>query len=242
MSDLLRLAARRIDPYRATAIVDAGWFTLVRRLRARRRRRVAVSLVLTLAAAVGVAFVAIWPSPTPLPSSVHFETVCEPDVVSHRETIPELLPSSVTQPMPVEDTRPRERKKLEQVPVPFSIPAEDRIDQLFANADRARIEHRTGDAIAALREIADSADPRRGTAAFTLGKLLVDSGDPFQGAEAFARARAAGLGILDEDALAREALARAASNERPRAAALGRQYRARYPEGRWLAEMDALAE
>lgn len=89
---------------------------------------------------------------------------------------------------------------------------------LFAQADQARREGRSEDAIRYLKAIADGhpENARAPLAAFTRGRVLLESlNRPAQAAQAFAQARALSgqRGTLAEDALAREVEAlRAAGN------------------------------
>jgi transmembrane sensor len=111
-------------------------------------------------------------------------------------------------------------------------------------ADRARAEGRTADAVRTLRAALarHPLDPGRALAAFTLAKLLLEGGDA-PGAE-----RALGVCLeahpnqaLAEDALARLVEARARSGDAEAARRAADDYAARYPRGRHRAEVERWA-
>ena len=111
----------------------------------------------------------------------------------------------------------------------------DEPGDLLAAAESARREERLDDAIVLLRRIVDQhpRDPRAPYAAFILGRVLSDELErPREAAAAFAR-----VGALDPntpllpDALAREVESWSRAGDPARAAARGREYLSRYPEG-----------
>jgi transmembrane sensor len=117
----------------------------------------------------------------------------------------------------------------------------DEPGDLLAAAEDARREERLDDAIVLLRRIVDQhpRDPRAPYAAFILGRVLLDElGRPREAAAAFAR-----VGTLDPntpllpDALAREVESWSRAGEPARAEARGREYLARYPDGRRIREV-----
>lgn len=118
----------------------------------------------------------------------------------------------------------------------------DDVADLLALADVARLTGHPNEALKPLRQIVGSHadDPRSAMAAFTLGRVLLDSlGNPVQAGFAFERAIALKLpSSLAEDAQARlvEAYARAGAVVQARAAA--NLYRARYPAGRRLTDVN----
>ncbi len=85
-------------------------------------------------------------------------------------------------------------------------------------------------------------DPRATTAAFTLGRVLMDElNRPSQAAAAFVDAeRLAGRGALAEDALARATLAYARAGDNDRARECATRYVARFPQGRHRTALAAL--
>ena len=118
----------------------------------------------------------------------------------------------------------------------------DDVADLLALADVARLTGHPNEALKPLRQIVGghAEDPRSAMAAFTLGRVLLDSlGNPVQAGFAFERAIALKLpSSLAEDAQARlvEAHARAGAVVQARAAA--NVYRARYPAGRRLTDVN----
>ena len=118
----------------------------------------------------------------------------------------------------------------------------DDVADLLALADVARLSGHPQQALAPLRQIVGnhSEDPRSAMAAFTLGRVLLDAlGQPVQASFAFERALTLKLpASLAEDALARlvEAHAKAGASGQARAAA--NTYRASYPSGRRLADVN----
>ena len=118
----------------------------------------------------------------------------------------------------------------------------DDVADLLALADIARLSGHPQQALAPLRQIvgSHSNDPRSAMAAFTLGRVLMDAlGQPVQASFAFERALTLRLpASLAEDALARlvESHAKAGATSQARAAA--NAYRASYPSGRRLANVN----
>lgn len=121
---------------------------------------------------------------------------------------------------------------ISQSPSVVSSSAED----LMLAADAARLSNHPEQAVGYLRRVTKehAADSRAPLAAFTLGRVLLSQlGRPAEAAEAFVLVRRVKpAGSLAEDALAREAEARAASGSGARAAALAREYLSRYPQGK----------
>ncbi len=118
----------------------------------------------------------------------------------------------------------------------------DDVADLLALADVARLSGHPQQALTPLRQIvgSHSDDPRSAMAALTLGRVLLDTlGQPMQASFAFERALTLKLPTsLAEDALARlvEAHTRAGASGQAHAAA--NAYRASYPNGRRLAEVN----
>jgi transmembrane sensor len=112
------------------------------------------------------------------------------------------------------------------------------LDDLVARADSARARGDVPGAIAALeRALSGPGDTtRKATAAFTLGKLLLDgAGRPAAAARAFARClELRPPAALAEDALARLVEARARAGDLPGARAAAEDYATHYPSGRRL--------
>jgi transmembrane sensor len=129
---------------------------------------------------------------------------------------------------------------MSQSPSAVGSSAED----LLLAADAARLSGHPEQAIGYLRRVTSehAADSRAPLAAFTLGRVLLSQlGRPGEAAEAFALARRSKPGgSLAEDALAREAEARAAAGSRERAQALAHEYAARYPKGKHLTTLQRL--
>jgi transmembrane sensor len=118
------------------------------------------------------------------------------------------------------------------------------IGDLLGQADAKR---RSGDLIGAestLRRILalHAREPRASLAAFTLGKLLFDT-RPADAAQAFSLCLALSPpDALAEDAQARLVEAEARSGATARARAAAKEYRRRYPNGRWLDAMKKWAD
>jgi transmembrane sensor len=119
---------------------------------------------------------------------------------------------------------------------PAAAPSE--LDGALSRADSARAR---GDVEAAISELeravrAPGDGSRRSTAAFTLGKLLLDgAGRPAQAAAAFGRCLALQPpAALAEDALARLVEARSRAGDAAGARAAAAEYERRYPAGRRL--------
>jgi transmembrane sensor len=116
----------------------------------------------------------------------------------------------------------------------------DRVEDLFALADVARLSGHPRDAMYPLTRIVEQypADPRAGMASYTIGQLELDRlGRPREAADAYARALTLGLPrSMRELATARrvEALGRAGA---PDVAAAVDAYLASYPEGRYRTEV-----
>jgi transmembrane sensor len=130
---------------------------------------------------------------------------------------------------------------MSQSPGAVGSSAED----LMLAADSARLSGHPEQAVGYLRRVTTehASDSRAPLSAFTLGRVLLSQlSRPGEAAEAFALARRLRpSGSLAEDALAREAEARAAAGSRERAQALARDYVARYPQGKHLPTMQRLA-
>ena len=129
---------------------------------------------------------------------------------------------------------------MSQSPAAVGGSAED----LMLAADAARLSNHPEQAVGYLRRVTaeHSVDSRSPLAAFTLGRVLLSQlSRPGEAAEAFALARRLRpSGSLAEDALAREAEARASAGSAAQARALAEQYLARYPQGKHLATMQRL--
>jgi TolA-binding protein len=130
---------------------------------------------------------------------------------------------------------------MAQSPAAVGSSAED----LFLAADAARISNHPEQAVGYLKRLTTEhrADSRAPLSAFTLGRLLLSQlSRPAEAAEAFALARRLRpSGSLAEDALAREAEARAAAGSSGPARTLAQQYVSRYPRGKHLPTMQRLA-
>jgi transmembrane sensor len=130
---------------------------------------------------------------------------------------------------------------LSQNPAVIGGGAED----LMLAADAARLSNHPEEAVRYLRRVTSehSADSRAPLAAFTLGRVLLSQlSRPAEAAEAFALSRRLRPGGgLSEDALAREAEARAAAGGAARARTLASDYLTRYPRGKHVATMQRLA-
>jgi transmembrane sensor len=120
-----------------------------------------------------------------------------------------------------------------------------RPEELLLAADAARLSNHPEQALGYLRRVTSehAGDSRAPLAAFTLGRVLLSQlSRPAEAAEAFALARRLRpSGSLAEDALAREAEARAAAGSAAQARALAQQYVARYPQGKHLSTLQRLA-
>lgn len=129
---------------------------------------------------------------------------------------------------------------MSQAPSVVGGSAED----LMLAADAARLSHHPEQAVGYLRRVTTEhpGDSRAPLSAFTLGRVLLSQlGRPAEAAEAFALARRLKPGgSLAEDALAREAEARAAGGSKVRAASLAREYLSRYPQGKHGSTMQRL--
>ncbi|HEY6079876.1 MAG TPA: FecR family protein [Polyangiaceae bacterium] len=130
---------------------------------------------------------------------------------------------------------------MSQNPAVVGAGAED----LMLAADAARLSNHPEEAAKYLRRVTSEhpRDSRAPLAAFTLGRVLLSQlSRPGEAAEAFALSRKLRpSGGLSEDALAREAEARAAAGARARAGVLAREYVARYPQGKHRSTMQRLA-
>jgi transmembrane sensor len=130
---------------------------------------------------------------------------------------------------------------MSQSPAAVGSSAED----LFLAADAARLSNHPEQAVGFLRRVTTehAGDSRAPLSAFTLGRVLLSQlSRPAEAAEAFALARRLRpRGSLAEDALAREAEARAAAGAAGHARTLAQQYLARHPQGKHLPTMQRLA-
>lgn len=113
------------------------------------------------------------------------------------------------------------------------------VEDLLQLADVARLSGHSQEAVAPLERLlaTHSEDPRASTAAFTLGKILLDSlGSPQRAASAFERAVLLGPpGALREDAFARRVEAYAKSGDVESARASRTRYEQAFPGGRYHA-------
>jgi transmembrane sensor len=118
-------------------------------------------------------------------------------------------------------------------------------EELMLAADAARLSNHPEQALTFLRRVTAEhrADSRAPLAAFTAGRVLSNQlGRPAEAAEAYALSRRLRPGgSLAEDALAREAEARAAGGEPGRARTLAQQYLSRYPSGKHRQTLQRLA-
>lgn len=130
---------------------------------------------------------------------------------------------------------------LSQSPGAVGSGAED----LLLAADAARNSGHPQQAVGYLRRVTREhpSDSRAPLAAFTLGRVLLSQlNRPGEAAEAFAQARRLRpAGGLAEDALGREAEARAATGATVQARALAMAYLRQYPKGKHLPTMQRLA-
>lgn len=129
-------------------------------------------------------------------------------------------------------------------PAPPATAVPPSFDDLLALADRERRLGDRGAAIGHLRAAVGhgTADTRRATAAFLLGKLLLESARPGEAASAFARClQLSPPAALAEDALARSVEAEARAGHPERARNLAQAYRERYPRGSRLGEVSQWA-
>lgn len=129
--------------------------------------------------------------------------------------------------------------------LPESSPSAPTADALLEEADRVRRAGRFKDAARLLEralEVHPSED-RAALAEFSLGRLYLDSlGDPSAASRHFARALSRHLpATLDEDARARLVEALARSGDSRAAADAAARYRALYPGGRRLRDVDQWA-
>lgn len=112
---------------------------------------------------------------------------------------------------------------------------------LFSLADVARLSGHPAEATAPLEKIlaAHRGDPSASLAAFTLGKLQLDQlADPRAAAGHFDQAIALGApATILEDATARRVQAYARAGDGAKARAAAAEYRARFPAGRYEAEV-----
>jgi transmembrane sensor len=117
-------------------------------------------------------------------------------------------------------------------------------EELMLAADAARLSNHPEQALGYLKRVTSehAADSRAPLAAFTTGRVLLSQlSRPAEAAEAFALSRRLRpAGSLAEDALAREAEARAAAGARAPARSLAAQYLARYPQGKHVENMRRL--
>ena len=130
---------------------------------------------------------------------------------------------------------------MSQSPSAVGSSAED----LLLAADAARNSGHPEQAVGFLRRVTGEhgADSRAPLAAFTLGRVLLSQlSRPGEAAEAFALTRRLRpAGGLAEDALAREAEARAASGASGRARSLASEYLTAHPQGKHVMTMQRLA-
>lgn len=117
-------------------------------------------------------------------------------------------------------------------------------EELMLAADAARLSNHPEQALGYLKRVTSehAADARAPLAAFTTGRVLLSQlSRPAEAAEAFALSRRLRpAGSLAEDALAREAEARAAAGARAPARSLAAQYLVRYPQGKHAENMRRL--
>jgi transmembrane sensor len=118
-------------------------------------------------------------------------------------------------------------------------------EELLLAADAARLSNHPEQAVGYLRRVTTehAGDSRAPLSAFTLGRVLLSQlSRPSEAADAFALARRLRpSGGLAEDALAREAEARAAAGAAGKARTLAQTYVASYPQGKHLPTMQRLA-
>ena len=118
----------------------------------------------------------------------------------------------------------------------------DDISDLLALADVARLSGHPRQAVLPLQQVIakHSGESQAAIAAFTLGKIQLDQlGEPAAAASAFETALALQLpGSLAEDTLARLVEAYARSHDPARARAAAERYRARYPTGHRIADVE----
>lgn len=129
--------------------------------------------------------------------------------------------------------------------IPRQARATDEPAALLHAADLARRSHNPQAAVLPLRRLVERfpKDPRAPSAAFTLGLvLLTDLGRPREAAAAFAEAeRHAPGGVLAEDAASRVVEAWQRAGDSRRASQAARHYEKKYPTGRHVPLMRALA-
>lgn len=129
---------------------------------------------------------------------------------------------------------------------PTSGPTADAVDVLLQQADVTRREGEPGRAAALLQQLLAEhpRDSRVALAHFTLGRLYLDSlGQPQRAGVHFARAIESGLpSALAEDAQARLVQALASAGDSNGAESAAARYRARYPSGRHLQDVERWAE
>jgi transmembrane sensor len=117
-------------------------------------------------------------------------------------------------------------------------------EELMLAADAARLSNHPEQALGYLKRVTSehAGDSRAPLAAFTTGRVLLSQlSRPAEAAEAFALARRLRpAGSLAEDALAREAEARAAAGAKAPARGLAAQYLAHYPRGKHAENMRRL--
>jgi transmembrane sensor len=154
----------------------------------------------------------------------------------------------VSQPEETAHSRSRrstaEQESHRPVPEPPPSPAdESTADAWMARADDARRAGNLAAAAEALQKLVDGhpKDTRVPAALFTLGTVERTAGHPEAATAAFARCRRqAPDGPLAEDALAAEATAWQAANDRRRAQTVAGEYLAQYPRGAHLVAMQEI--
>jgi hypothetical protein len=126
-----------------------------------------------------------------------------------------------------------------------SITSAQRVTDLFALADAARLAGHTKEAAAPLMRIVDTypEDSRAGLAAFTLGKLYLEQLSRFkEAAEAFAKAESLGLPASLREAASANQVKALSNAEDPRAAEVGKRYLDLYPSGRYRERVERWME
>jgi len=137
-----------------------------------------------------------------------------------------------------------EKQVARAVPDPGAHPAPvaPSLDALLRQADDLRSKGDVRGAEASLRRaLAEHAhEPQAALAAFTLGKLLADvAGRPAAAVQAFRRCLdLSPPSALSEDALFRLSAAQRSAGDTGAASATAETYRARYPHGRYLSELE----
>jgi transmembrane sensor len=125
--------------------------------------------------------------------------------------------------------------------------AKKSVDQLWKEADAARLQGNDKAAISALTKLLESHpdDARAALAAFSLGRVIISTqgGSPQTAARAFAKARKLDpKGPLVEDALLREVEAWDEAGDSRRVRSRAEKYMRLFPQGRYRKQLEQMIE